>query len=246
MPSGEFWEDIKASSFYPWASVGGLQVDVLFLISGLLIGRQLRFSDEGVISWASKRFCRLWPVLVALVVVQHILADINVEPGDRSFLPSLQLLSMTQNLWDLSSYGTMTFAGAWSVAVDFQTGIILALAASVLRRVFRSTRGFELAAALCFGGLFVASFGCRYLQLDRSDAKGVSLLMMPDFNHVSPARAGFQLVRVDVAVPVALTPFRSGMQLPNTILEPGFSYFKRRGLSVRGWRVPCSAVNENG
>lgn len=78
--SGELWNAFRSSWYYTFSQAGGIQVDIMFMLSGFLLtflflkGKSLHpFSSVG--SFLSKRVFRLLPSIVVISIIGLLLGD---------------------------------------------------------------------------------------------------------------------------------------------------------------------------
>lgn len=112
-------------------SLIGLQVDGLLLISGLLLGLSIRKKYASGYSgnplsdawrYARERAVRLWPVLFGAIAMQMLLGDSIVEDSRGYLISLVQILTFTNNLFDVTIHGSFTMTVAWSVCMTVQIG----------------------------------------------------------------------------------------------------------------------------
>lgn len=138
---------------------GFLGVDVFLALSGFLIGAVLlRELDETAtvdgVSFARRRVRRLYPPLVAFLVVQGVVAVIWVGTALREeVLQAVLALTFTSN-WQLSFGHQPPYAlvHLWSLSLEGQFYLLMAVGLYLLRRRLRR-------ADLVVAGLVVASVG---------------------------------------------------------------------------------------
>lgn len=210
------------------AAGAGMQVEIFLLVSGYLLGRQLRSAEDvRPLRACVRRACRLWPALGAAAVLQLLLGDVH---ADRRFSILARTLAFSSNYAPFRSTMTTGLATSWSVCADFHIGVALTLALGALRaacgplrrsaRGGRARRAFESRAVIALSALFVLSFGVRHALQDPERYAITALAWRGHMAYLSPPEAvPFMRVRYGLdLVPCS--------ELPGGC-EIGFRYMER-------------------
>ncbi len=140
----------RQQSFGAMGSVGWAGVDLFFVLSGYLIGRQVAMPLARGEAWSASRFIarRLLRTLPNYLVVLLVYVLLPGPPlAGSSAAPLWRFLTFTQNIG--LAYGE-TFTHSWSLCIEEQFYVLLPLAALAYARWGRSTR---VAWAAVIGGI---------------------------------------------------------------------------------------------
>ena len=223
--------------FFPWLMPGGfIGVDVFFVFSGYLITSLLirEYKTKGrvaLLSFYKRRFRRLFPALLVMVVITLSLAltvpeDFRADIGKQA----AAALSWTTNFYEISTGGSYAntllphmFVHTWTLSVEMHFYLIWGLALTVLLPLFittapggnKSLARSRVVAAVLAAVLALISF--IVMQVMLVGAEDPSAAYYSTFSHAYPifigaaigALAGFGRSRVVVfferlAPPVAL------------------------------------------
>jgi peptidoglycan/LPS O-acetylase OafA/YrhL len=179
--------------YFAWTGV-----DLFFVLSGYLIGRQLwrELTVRKTINiprFLLKRGLRIWPYYFVFVAW-----SISISPRPiSSFLP---------DLFFLSNYFPSAVAGTWSLSTEEQFYIFVPVLLCVVSAVVSAKRQF-----LVIIGLLVASPFIRYLTLSAYHGEithevAVRIIQLPFHTHADGLLAGLLLAWVSVLKPEQLRP----------------------------------------
>ncbi len=167
------------------AGGGFIGVDVFFVLSGYLmtqiIGRALAEGRFGYWHFVAARAARIWPALVALVVLLFAFGAWRLPPFDLQILAeqARAALLFVSNHHFLDRSGYITHAGdthwllhTWSLSVEWQFYLIYPVLLMGLMKL--TTRRHTVAAVIA--GLLVLSFVWQLLQSGTQAQAGFFLL----------------------------------------------------------------------
>jgi len=132
LPSkGALWDDFRRNPIYTWFQAGGIQVDLMFMISGFLLIDKLleavfrndqEAATPGVLNFALSRALRLLPPIIVVSLIGLYIGDSwDLYPYDGD-VPAIfrigALLIFVLNLLPASEYGSFTLSLCWSCCVD--------------------------------------------------------------------------------------------------------------------------------
>lgn len=164
-----------------WLPGGYLGVDVFFVISGFIVASSLfrEISISGQVSWRDfflRRFWRLFPALSLVLIVTLIFSLLLLPPiGPMQDVSKTALaglfglanvaLSQSERDYFAASAESNPLLHTWSLSVEEQFYILLAVLLLVTTRIFGSHRRkfLIILLALTFLSIFAAFFG-RYFQ----------------------------------------------------------------------------------
>lgn len=141
--SGDIWNQYKNSWWYTFALCGGIQVDIMFLISGFLLVYSLLSSHDqkqhnfpSVLSTIGKRYLRLLPPMMVLSLSGLLMGD-TWDTDKSTSPPAWQRIIATwlgiSNYLSVSEYGSFTHSLCWSCNVDIQVHAIILCLHTLLR-----------------------------------------------------------------------------------------------------------------
>ena len=141
--SGDIWIAYKNSWWYTFALSGGIQVDIMFLISGFLLVNSLLSSHDqkqhkfpSVFTTIGKRYLRLLPPMMVLSLSGILMGD--TWDTDKSTAPSAWIRIIAtwlgiSNYLSVSKYGSFTHSLCWSCNVDIQVHAVILILHTLLR-----------------------------------------------------------------------------------------------------------------
>ena len=183
---------------FPFFYFAWTGVDLFFVLSGYLIGRQLWReltvrSTINIPRFLLKRGLRIWPYYFVFVAW-----SISISPKPISkFLP---------DLFFLSNYFPGAVAGTWSLSTEEQFYIFVPVLLCAVSFLTSAKRQF-----LVIVGLLVASPFIRYLTLSAYHGEvthdvGVRVIQLPFHTHADGLLAGLLLSWISVLKPDHLKP----------------------------------------
>lgn len=134
LPSdGPLWMQFKHSKWVSSAMFGGIQVDIMFMLSGfLLVYKCLSDFDKNPNSCSSpntlKRILRLLPCIAAVSIIGLLMGDswdIITTTSIPSWKRIATLWTFIQNYLPAEDYGSFTLSLCWSCCVDLQIGVLI-------------------------------------------------------------------------------------------------------------------------
>jgi peptidoglycan/LPS O-acetylase OafA/YrhL len=133
---------------------GWMGVDLFFVLSGYLIGRQLllRFKDDGQLNLKAfyrQRAYRILPAYLAVLVVFFSFPSLREQPVIQ---PLWQFLTFTMNLFVDQSTGH-AFSSAWSLCVEEHFYLIFPLAVITVAPHASARRVAAIILGLCVAGM---------------------------------------------------------------------------------------------
>jgi peptidoglycan/LPS O-acetylase OafA/YrhL len=141
--SGDIWNSYKSSWWYTFALSGGIQVDIMFLVSGFLLVNSLLSNHDNngytfpsIITTIGKRYLRLLPPMMVLSLSGIIMGD--TWDTDKSTSPSAWLRIVAtwlgiSNYLPVSAYGSFTHSLCWSCNVDIHVHFAILCLHALLR-----------------------------------------------------------------------------------------------------------------
>ncbi len=160
---------------------GFLGVDLFFALSGFLITRLLvreadRTSTIDLVGFWGRRFRRLLPAVLVLLVAVMLwarffgtpgqwAATLNDGPWAQFYLANWHQIASERGYWE--SFSDPPLLGhLWSLAIEEQFYVVWPLVAALVWRLAR--RGHQVLLGVCLGGAAL-SFGAMYLLYDGGD-----------------------------------------------------------------------------
>lgn len=145
LPSdGALWESLKTNWIFSTLQAGGIQVDVMFMLSAFLLTSQLLSGHvEKTLSipmFALKRALRMLPCILALLLISgYWMGDCFLpyihKPEDKAMLPRiLSVIFFINNYFDQTLYGSFSGSLLWSCSVELQVGVAIFAIVMLLRR----------------------------------------------------------------------------------------------------------------
>lgn len=213
------------TTMFPLFHFGWTGVDLFFVLSGYLIGRQLwreqqRNSAINVPRFLLRRGLRIWPYYFAFVAFMiAFMADSGwrahlVAHGWRQFIP---------DLFFVSNYVKGGVSGGWSLSTEEQFYIVVPLVLVAIRRVKLSMQWIVLAAALIAlpiaPAIAIANFGGLPSPND------VFVIYCPFHTHADGLVIGLLIAWLSVALPRLLTPrpWLRNLLLPGALIALGIA-----------------------
>lgn len=188
----------------PVSDIGWTGVDLFFVLSGYLIGYQLlkEMKNTGDISlkrFYLKRFFRIIPVYIVVLIVYYALRDYKEGSG---MPPLWKFLTFTQN-FGLDVLHGKSFSHAWSLCIEEQFYLLLPITiiAIFLLKMQRK-------AMFVIVGLIIAGFVLRYYSwhhyvqpyLDNGDGLKVNLGFLEKIYYPSYNRMDGLLIGLTIAI----------------------------------------------
>ena len=138
LPSeGPVWQAVRKHPLYSVAQAGGVQVDLMFMLSAFLLVHKLLVEfDKGkagqpLFAFTIRRALRFIPPMLAVSVLGYLLHDTwdgAVERGEVSPLVRvLSFVTFVANYIPPAVVGCFTLSLCWSCCVDLHAGVILNL-----------------------------------------------------------------------------------------------------------------------
>ena len=131
LPSqGTVWKGIQKHVVYTAAQAGGVQVDIMFMLTGyLMIAKLLRHPEEiqstSYASFIGKRAFRLLPCILVVSICGYIIGDSWDAGGVPVYVRVLATALFFSNYLPASIYGSFTLSLVWSCCVDMQVTVFL-------------------------------------------------------------------------------------------------------------------------
>lgn len=144
--SGPEWTDVKSNIIYTGMQAGGVQVDLLFMLSGFLLSYKYLVSSlkgrgkPSLVNYIVSRALRLLPPVIAVSGLGLLMGDTwDIDKDDPTYAPIwMRLFSMYSfvlNYVPAGLYGSFTLSLCWSLCVDMHSGALITLFVSALKRV---------------------------------------------------------------------------------------------------------------
>lgn len=196
-----WWEDAGGRALgiakFPLFYFGWTGVDLFFILSGFLIGRQLwreyaRTGSVRVVRFVLRRGFRIWPLYVAFAIGTPLLTAAPVRLSDWLFY---------------GNYAPHSVMGGWSLATEEQFYLILPAAVALAARVL-GLRGWTYALPALIAAVEVARLlTARHLFAQGLDPQSVKLAMY-EAGHLrcEGLLVGALIALVDVRFPSFLRP----------------------------------------
>lgn len=134
---GELWEAFKSRLPFTFFQAGGIQVDILFMLSGfLLVYNLMRKSTLELPTLGShtlRRALRMMPMMTVSIILGHfVMKDCWGEPytywdGGKAIFPTrvMSYLLFYTNYCNQITHGSFLGSLMWSCAVDLQVGVFM-------------------------------------------------------------------------------------------------------------------------
>jgi peptidoglycan/LPS O-acetylase OafA/YrhL len=192
---------IRHFPLFHWGWTG---VDLFFILSGYLIGRQLwrEYDKTGTVRvgrFVIRRGLRIWPLYLAFAIGTPLLAGVRFHYGDWLFI---------------SNYTGGTVMGGWSLSTEEQFYILLPAAVAILGRLF-GLRGWLVALPAMLAAVQLA----RYFTGSALMAQGMSLarvkiaMYSPGHLHCEGLFVGALISLVHVIRPGAFAPAKTSRRV---------------------------------
>lgn len=142
LPStGEAWGSFKKNILYTSFQAGGIQVDLMFMLSGFLLVKKIlaqRNAEFSVVSIAVDRAKRLLPTIIVVCLIAYTIGDTwDVDKDLPGYVPAWTRIStacsLVLNYFDQGKYGSFSLSLMWSCCVDYHSQIIITLIAYLNR-----------------------------------------------------------------------------------------------------------------
>lgn len=187
LPSqGLFWQGIKKHLVYTAAQAGGVQVDIMFMLTGyLMIAKLLKRPEEiqstSYVSFVGKRAFRLLPCILAVSLCGYIVGDSWDAGGVPAYVRILATALFFSNYLPASIYGSFTLSLVWSCCVDIQVTLFLLFLVKTVSWIVGSSNSRLLKALkVIFGLLVIVSVGIRASLFEESS---INLFKLGQYSH---------------------------------------------------------------
>lgn len=136
LPSeGPLWMDVRHSKWYTFAQAGGIQVDIMFMLTGFLLVwnflSDLERTSHGdsrngssIFSFSIRRILRLLPAIVVVSFLGLYFGD-NWNYDGKAWKRILVVWTFIMNYLPSREFGSFTLSPCWSCCVDVQAGKVL-------------------------------------------------------------------------------------------------------------------------
>jgi len=133
---GPLWQSFKSSIPFTVFQAGGIQVDIMFMLSGFLLVFNLLNKNSldmpSVLDHTFRRWLRMAPMMLVSVILGHyVIQDCWGMPytywdGGKAIFPTrvMSYLLCYTNYCDQITYGSYLGSLMWSCAVDLQAGVL--------------------------------------------------------------------------------------------------------------------------
>ena len=131
LPSqGAFWQGVKKHLVYTAAQAGGVQVDIMFMLTGyLMVAKFLKRPEDiqstSYLAFIGKRAFRLLPCILVVSLCGYIMGDSWDTGGVPAYIRILATALFFSNYLPASVYGSFTLSLVWSCCVDMQVTLFL-------------------------------------------------------------------------------------------------------------------------
>jgi peptidoglycan/LPS O-acetylase OafA/YrhL len=198
LPStGTIWENFKSNWWYTFALCGGIQVDIMFVISGYLLVNSLlsnhpndsneksNYKFPSILTSIIKRYIRLLPPMMILSLSGLIMGD--TWDTDSTTSPSAWKRIIAtwlgiSNYLSVSKYGSFTHSLCWSCNVDIQVHLVILCVHTLLRggKSLLSKEAMAKRFKLIFFILLIISLFIRGYLFDE---KRLNLFLLGQYSH---------------------------------------------------------------
>lgn len=193
LPSdGPLWEAVKSHPVFTLAQAGGTQVDIFFMLTGLLLtlGLANTSSDAwpSVPGFALKRALRMIPMIGVTILLGHfVMGDCWDMPytywdGGRPIFPNrvMSLLLLYTNHCDQITHGSYLGTLMWSCAVDFQVCVVLFILMKLVASLCGSKDRLIRIMRIIFFLLIIIAIIIRGAAFDKDS---VNMVMLGQYFH---------------------------------------------------------------
>jgi peptidoglycan/LPS O-acetylase OafA/YrhL len=192
--------DHVPQALQPITQRGWIGVDLFFVLSGYLIGKQLLKAPPSLLAFYRNRAYRILPAYFAVLALYFLIPQWREAPG----LPHLwQFLTFTLNL-NIDYAHTSAFSHAWSLCVEEHFYLILPiLAIALLKRP--SIRRTAFVAGIVFAiGLIARTFAVHHMRLNPDNLGLYSLehIYYPTWTHLDGLLFGVLLAATQLYRPL--------------------------------------------
>lgn len=199
LPSeGEEWDQFKGSWVYTSMQAGGIQVDLMFALSGFLLVSKILSAKSALplVDFLRGRVRRFLPpiIVISLIVVamgdEWETNDVTSENYTPVWMRLLATWTFLLNYVPQSDYGSLSLSLCWSCCVDIQCGAIITIIANRVRSFIspkersitteKDKARFVYILRYCFVAWLMISLATRALLFDDD---GLNMYKLGKLNH---------------------------------------------------------------